>query len=152
LETEEEKALAVAADFLDSWGQGSLSNLEGYHFNDVGKDPFIMGGYTSPGIGSWPTHNPQHSANTKIAQPIGTALYFAGEGTNTSGASGLVSGAIETGERAALEVDADHSPGDGRGADAVCELKVKSGAAESLHVETFSTDDGLRLALDDFVW
>ncbi|HEY0710966.1 MAG TPA: FAD-dependent oxidoreductase, partial [Polyangia bacterium] len=41
-----------------------------------------------------------------LAAPLGNSLFFAGEATHTTGANGTVHGALETGLRAAREVDA----------------------------------------------
>jgi hypothetical protein len=44
-----------------------------------------------------------------LAEPVGTALYFAGAPTHNSWSSTVV-GALDSGLRAAGEVDADHDP------------------------------------------
>jgi hypothetical protein len=44
-----------------------------------------------------------------LAEPVGTALYFAGAPTHNSWASTVV-GALDSGLRVAGEIDADHDP------------------------------------------
>ena len=101
---------AVAADFLDSWSGGSMSNLEDSYYADWGGSMWTKGAYSSAGFGSWPTTDPDDSMHAVAAAQIGTSLYFAGEATNKNGGSSVVIGAMETGERAALEIDVDHDP------------------------------------------
>jgi len=60
-------------------------------------DPFSLGAYSYAPAGSVP-------AITALAEPVEQTLFFAGEATNSDGASGTVHGAIATGRRAAGEV------------------------------------------------
>jgi hypothetical protein len=66
------------------------------------------GGYTYPKIGSYPTDG-SPSAREVLAQPVGTALYFAGAPTHNSRSSTVV-GALDSGLRAAGQIDGDHDP------------------------------------------
>jgi monoamine oxidase len=65
---------------------------------DWGSDPYVRGLY------SYPTTQTTEASREALARPVGKKLFFAGEATNTHGASGTVHGAMETGWRAADEV------------------------------------------------
>jgi monoamine oxidase len=65
---------------------------------DWGADPWIRGLY------SYPTVQTTEGAREALARPLGGKIFFAGEATNTLGASGTVHGAMETGWRSAAEV------------------------------------------------
>jgi monoamine oxidase len=65
---------------------------------DWGAEPYIQGLY------SYPTVRTTEGHREALARPLGGKIYFAGEATNTFGASGTVHGAMETGRRAAREV------------------------------------------------
>jgi monoamine oxidase len=67
---------------------------------DWGADPWIRGLY------SYPTLQTTEASREALARPLGGKIFFAGEATNTLGASGTVHGAMETGWRAAGEVRA----------------------------------------------
>jgi monoamine oxidase len=105
--TEQQQIDAVASDIIDIFPRLSLSDVEDAHVANLGENPFFEGGYSSPGQGSRPDTGP--SARQVYAEPVGTSLYFAGEGTKNNGA-GSVSGALDSGLRVALEIDADHDP------------------------------------------
>jgi monoamine oxidase len=66
------------------------------------------GGYTYPKIGAYPTDG-SPSARQILGEPEGTKLYFAGAPTHDKWASTVV-GAMDSGLRAAGEIDADHDP------------------------------------------
>jgi monoamine oxidase len=70
--------------------------------------PHQLGTYSSPKIGSYPTDG-SPSAREVLAEQVGTSLYFAGEATHNEH-SATVFGALDTGLRAAAEIDADHTP------------------------------------------
>ncbi len=74
----------------------------------VPRREFLKGVYSFPGIGSYPTDG-SPSAREVLAQQVGTNLYFAGEATHNRHAA-TVAGALDTGLRAAGEIDADHDP------------------------------------------
>ena len=67
---------------------------------DWGADPYVRGLY------SYPTTLTTEASREALARPVERKLFFAGEATNTHGASGTVHGAMETGWRAAEEVAA----------------------------------------------
>ncbi|HEY8900168.1 MAG TPA: NAD(P)/FAD-dependent oxidoreductase [Chthoniobacterales bacterium] len=67
---------------------------------DWGADPWIRGLY------SYPTPQTTETVREALARPLAGKIFFAGEATNTLGASGTVHGAMETGWRAAAEVRA----------------------------------------------
>jgi hypothetical protein len=69
---------------------------------------FSKGGYTYPKPGSYPTDG-SPSAREILGEPVGTKLYFAGAPTHNSWSSTVV-GALDSGLRAAGEIDADHDP------------------------------------------
>ena len=76
---------------------------------EPGEDEeFLKGVYSHPKIGSYPTDG-SPSAREVLAEPVGTSLYFAGEATDNRH-SATVFGALDSGLRAAGEIDADHSP------------------------------------------
>ncbi|MCU0382963.1 MAG: FAD-dependent oxidoreductase [Cyclobacteriaceae bacterium] len=63
-----------------------------------GQDAFIKGGYSIPLAGG------TEADRETLAEPIGQQLFFAGEATDIKGEWGTVNGALNSGERAALEV------------------------------------------------
>jgi len=65
---------------------------------DWGADPYVRGLYSYPTIETTETHR------ETLARPLAGRLFFAGEATDTTGHSGTVHGAMETGWRAAAEV------------------------------------------------
>ncbi len=67
---------------------------------DWGADPWIRGLY------SYPTPQTTEAVREALARPLAGKIFFAGEATNTLGASGTVHGAMDTGWRAAAEVRA----------------------------------------------
>ena len=73
--------------------------LEAWRVCDWQRDPFARGAYSWVPVGALP-------AQRALAAPVDDTLFFAGEATNFEGHSGTVHGAIESGERAALEVGA----------------------------------------------
>jgi hypothetical protein len=83
-------------------GAASTAFVEGVVQNWT-AEPYVLGSYSFPAPGTRPT-----SGSTKreiLAQPVGTTLYFAGEATHNTAAS-TVPGALQSGERAGAEVDA----------------------------------------------
>jgi monoamine oxidase len=75
------------------------SEFENGFVHDWDADPFARGAYSYVTVGGG---NPR----AVLAQPLGNALFFAGEATSTDGQGGTVNGALETGERAAAEAAA----------------------------------------------
>ena len=70
---------------------------EGGVTHDWTADPFACGAYSYVVAGAG-------AARAALGVPIGDTLFFAGEATATDGQGGTVSGAFETGTRAAREV------------------------------------------------
>ena len=66
---------------------------------DWSTDPFACGAYSYVAVGGG-------DARAELGAPLDGTLFFAGEATATDGQGGTVSGAIETGLRAAREVAA----------------------------------------------
>lgn len=65
--------------------------------HDWMNDPFSRGVYSYQLVGG-------ADAPSDLARPIDGTLFFAGEATDTSGATGTVHGAIASGVRAASQV------------------------------------------------
>ena len=66
------------------------------HYRDYAADPWIRGAYSYPRVGGV-------DAPEALSQPVGPALYFAGEATDVE-AEGTITGALESGVRAAKQV------------------------------------------------
>jgi monoamine oxidase len=106
----EAAVLAHALSDLDALYPGtpfSDAFVGGFWKNGLDEE-FLKGVYSFPGIGSYPTDG-SPSAREVLAQQVGTNLYFAGEATHNRHAA-TVAGALDTGLRAAGEIDADHEP------------------------------------------
>jgi len=106
----EAAAIAQALSDLDAMYPGtpfSDTFVGGFWHNGVDEE-FQKGVYSFPGIGSYPKKRGP-SARELLAQQVGTNLYFAGEATHNRHAA-TVAGALDTGLRAAGEIDADHDP------------------------------------------
>jgi monoamine oxidase len=71
--------------------------FEGGVTHDWSADPFACGAYSYVATGGGDARN-------RLATPLDETLFFAGEATATGGQGGTVSGAFETGMRAAHEV------------------------------------------------
>jgi monoamine oxidase len=71
---------------------------------DWSMEPFIRGLY------SFPLASTESRHRVALAAPLGGKLFFAGEATDTEGHSGTVHGAIESGRRAAGEVEQNLKP------------------------------------------
>ena len=69
--------------------------LQGYYYHDWQQDPFARGGYSYVTVGG-------SEARAALAQPIEDTLFFAGEATDAE--EGTVTGALQSGVRAAGEV------------------------------------------------
>jgi monoamine oxidase len=83
-------------------GLASAHFVEGV-VQDWTAEPWVRGSYSYPAPGSYPDTGP--SARQVLAQPVGAALFFAGEATHDTAPS-TVPGALQSGERAAGEMDA----------------------------------------------
>jgi monoamine oxidase len=89
-----ERALRSLAS---TFGVGSITErLETAFVHDWGTDPFARGAYSYVLVGG-------SGSRSQLAAPLDSTLFFAGEATSAD-ASGTVSGALESGERAAREV------------------------------------------------
>jgi monoamine oxidase len=84
-------------------GSASTAYIEGMVHNWT-AEPYIRGSYSYPAPGTRPTSG--STERQVLAQPVGTTLYFAGEATHNTAPS-TVPGALQSGERAGGEVDAD---------------------------------------------
>ncbi len=71
--------------------------FEGGAMHDWGHDQFARGAYSYVAVGGG-------NARAALAAPVDGTLFFAGEATSSDGQGGTVNGALETGERAAMEV------------------------------------------------
>jgi monoamine oxidase len=71
--------------------------LLGAWSHDWNRDPYARGAYSYQVIGG-------ADAASALARPVGGRLFFAGEATDTEGATGTVHGAIASGRRAARQV------------------------------------------------
>ena len=76
---------------------GLRSRLRRSFVADWGADDFALGAYSYAPAGAL-------SARQALAEPVEGSVFFAGEATNTEGASGTVHGALATGRRAAQQV------------------------------------------------
>ena len=72
------------------------SQLRGYYYHDWQQDPFARGAYSYVTVGA-------SAARADLAKPIEDTLFFAGEATDPE-EGGTVTGALQSGVRAALEV------------------------------------------------
>ncbi len=65
--------------------------------HDWQRDPFARGAYSYVGVGGG-------TARKELAAPLDGTLFFAGEATDTEGEAATVTGALQSGERAANEI------------------------------------------------
>lgn len=89
-------ALDSLSVLLDTDRAHLARQLEEWWIKDWQTDPFALGGYcviTPGGL----------EAQRQLAAPVKDTLFFAGEATHFEGDAGTVHGALETGDRAALE-------------------------------------------------
>lgn len=70
--------------------------LQGTYFHDWQQDPFARGAYSYVRVGA-------DEARRMLATPLGNTLFFAGEATDTEGETATVTGALQSGIRAAHE-------------------------------------------------
>lgn len=78
--------------------RASATVKDAFIIKDWTADQFIKGGY------SFPLPGGGEADRTALAEPIGGNLFFAGEATDLMGDWGTVNGALNSGERVALEV------------------------------------------------
>jgi len=92
-----EKGLATLGKLLRI-GRRKLDDLlEASYTHDWQTDPFSRGAYSYVKVGG-------DRAQSVLAAPLNSNLFFAGEATDVSGHHGTVHGAIATGKRAAAEI------------------------------------------------
>lgn len=72
----------------------ALVDFAYYHWS---SHPFVRGAYSSPSVNA-------RGSREILARPLENCVFFAGEATRSSGDVCTVSGAIESGLRAAKEV------------------------------------------------
>ena len=80
-------------------GRVATEDVEDAYVADWTTEPFVRGLYSFPLAHTEPRHR------EALAAPLGGKLFFAGEATDLDGHSGTVHGAIESGRRAAGEVN-----------------------------------------------
>ena len=73
------------------------ARLQGHYYHDWQKDPWARGAYSYVTVGG-------AAARAALAQPLQDTLFFAGEATDIEDEAGTVSGALQSGVRAAREV------------------------------------------------
>jgi monoamine oxidase len=71
------------------------AELQGYYYHDWQQDPFARGAYSYVMVDG-------SEARAALAQPIEDTLFFAGEATDAE--AGTVTGALQSGVRAAREL------------------------------------------------
>jgi len=92
-----ECAIESLARALDMTREVLRSRLASWYVHNWSTDPFARGAYSYACVGGL-------EARRKLATPIKSTLYFAGEATNWEGFSATVHGALASGERAAQEI------------------------------------------------
>ena len=93
----EARAIASLARHLHTTPHRVRRLVEGMWTHDWEHDPFARGAYSYQRVGG-------AEAPDTLARPLKRTLFFAGEATGTSGGTGTVDGAIETGRRAANQI------------------------------------------------
>jgi monoamine oxidase len=88
---------SARALFGDSLPPGK-AELEAAFVHNWERDPFARGAYSYVGVG----HN--DGARRELAAPLDDTLFFAGEATDTDGEAATVTGALQSGARAAREI------------------------------------------------
>ena len=96
LETVVGEAMASVASLFG--GRVDVESLvEAAYVHDWQADPFARGAYSYELVGG-------EQARRMLAAPVEDTLFFAGEATDTEGEAGTVTGALQSGVRAAREV------------------------------------------------
>lgn len=73
------------------------SQLEAHYYHDWQQDPFARGAYSYVLVGG-------SAAREALAQPVADTLFFAGEASDVDGEAGTVTGALQSGVRAARQL------------------------------------------------
>lgn len=92
-----EALASLATMFGDRLPDGN-AQLEAAFVHNWQRDPFSCGAYSYVGVGS------NNNARRNLAAPLDDTLFFAGEATDTEGQAATVTGALQSGARAASEV------------------------------------------------
>lgn len=90
---------AALAGLQQLFGSGIdvAAQLDGYYCHNWQRDPFAQGAYSYVTVGGADAHH-------LLGQPLQDTLFFAGEATDTEGEIATVTGALNSGLRAAREV------------------------------------------------
>ena len=99
-EATDTQIIRQALTSLEAIFHGSLRGkleLEAAYVHNWQRDPFARGAYSYATVG----HN---EARRSLAAPLQDTLFFAGEATDTEGEAATVTGALQSGTRAAREV------------------------------------------------
>jgi monoamine oxidase len=75
------------------------AQLEAAYVHNWQRDPFSAGAYSYVSVGN------NDTARRSLAAPLKDTLFFAGEATDTEGEAATVTGALQSGLRAAREVN-----------------------------------------------
>jgi monoamine oxidase len=75
------------------------TQLEAAFVHNWQRDPFACGAYSYVSVGN------NDTARRTLAEPVQDTLFFAGEATDTEGEAATVTGALQSGTRAAREVN-----------------------------------------------
>jgi monoamine oxidase len=94
------EALASLQTMFGTQLPAGKAQLEAAFVHNWERDPFARGAYSYVGVG----HN--GDARRNLAAPVDDTLFFAGEATDTEGEAATVTGALQSGARAAREVNA----------------------------------------------
>ena len=102
-EKSDAQIVQVALESLETMFGDNLpdarAHLEAAFVHNWERDPFSCGAYSYVGVG----HN--ETARRTLAAPLDDTLFFAGEATDTEGEAATVTGALQSGARAAREVE-----------------------------------------------
>jgi monoamine oxidase len=89
----------VAADALGARREVFADALVDGVVDDWSLDPFARGAYSWVPVGArW--------AQAALGNPVADTLFFAGEATHTAGMNGTTAGALESADRACVEIEA----------------------------------------------
>ena len=100
-EAPDSEIIHKALESLESLFGGRLPaklQLEAAHVHNWQRDPFSRGAYSYVSVGN-------SEARGALAAPLQETLFFAGEATDTEGNAATVTGALQSGARAAREVN-----------------------------------------------